>query len=899
MFDNFTEKYTNCLSNLLKKEVILPAKFPSVYDYMGKVVTSTCYQSLIYEVNLKQSENKLHGKTARDRYADFESQCGSSEFHAYYESKYPHAHELIELKVKNTAKFVTEIINNFFADQQAINSKFDCNVTEIRDIKLGEGDTHNGGKTIARIYTDDIDLLYKPHSLDTDYIFSNILDYLYEKKAVTSSIKTVPTLAMNNYGWQVRITPQVPTSELLKKHIYWKLGVFQAIFYFLGSSDVHYENVILSGDTPYIIDTETLLSPKRDSLGLIPSKAHTLLNSVIATALLPFSSGTEKIDVDFSGLFGGALKSNTLTKDVLVAEGTDHVKIRKELLDEPSTYPNKVAGDVTLYQWYFSNGFSQIVSFVIDHKQEFKEFLLGLLTDDLRIRQIVRNTLVYGRFLDALNHPEIQCSSEKRTKLLNTLYVDQLSAEFDRIDDEVETMKSGEIPMYFTNPTSRDLLTNDGLIVSDYFSDSPIHAIIERIDNLDADDLKFQKKLIALSYSTKSKNIFGGTHTHSIIPREQNVSNYLSEIYSSLKSSIVYSTQTHGPDLIFMKLLPETQVIRGLSYDIYESTGMLMFLNDYEDSVQVNAEHKMFNQLIKPYLERVKNIPSSIPLSLFNGATSILLFIDYLKQNKLISLDSQSYIDKLYLNFILTHFSFGDDKLDFDFIDGNMGVLYYLTSLESIRVKDFLERIVLKLLKAQVSNHSIGLAHGLSGISLAYASLAQESIYQKPLVEKLIKLLNLEDQLVENESLSVDASWCRGYAGLIIARIRIFELLGENNKYDFKGVISKYSALLIEGISMLKSLGMCHGYFGSLEVLKQVLNVSSDLKEKFEDQYNVLSNNDSIMFVINDKYYRAVKNPQIPLESFMLGSTGVGYELLGLRKTGFSSPLLLKFGGRL
>ena len=81
---------------------------------------------------------------------------------------------------------------------------------------------------------------------------------------------------------------------------YRKLGGLSAITYVLGASDLHSDNIIAKGDTPHIIDYETIIQPY-----LHPDDLRIKCPSLNLSGLLPqMIWSQEGFDgIDLSGFF--------------------------------------------------------------------------------------------------------------------------------------------------------------------------------------------------------------------------------------------------------------------------------------------------------------------------------------------------------------------------------------------------------------------------------------------------------------------------------------------------------------------------------------------------------------------------------------------------------------------
>ena len=97
------------------------------------------------------------------------------------------------------------------------------------------------------------------------------------------------------------------------------MGCYLAVFYSLGTTDLHFENVIASKDYPMFIDLETLFgNSKIDKF-----------STVLDTGLLPQIRTDSLIDVDTSGICGKSNKSNSMKSLTIIYPKTDEMAVEE------------------------------------------------------------------------------------------------------------------------------------------------------------------------------------------------------------------------------------------------------------------------------------------------------------------------------------------------------------------------------------------------------------------------------------------------------------------------------------------------------------------------------------------------------------------------------------------
>lgn len=130
-------------------------------------------------------------------------------------------------------------------------------------------------------------LLYKPHSLRNEEVFSELLQWLSKRIGITQ--KQYSVLSRETYGWSKIVEYKECKSKEEVKRFYQRFGVQLFLAYILDTRDLHCENLIASGEYPVLIDLESLVfhtKEKKDSR-IQTQIAGRLQESVLCTGLLP------------------------------------------------------------------------------------------------------------------------------------------------------------------------------------------------------------------------------------------------------------------------------------------------------------------------------------------------------------------------------------------------------------------------------------------------------------------------------------------------------------------------------------------------------------------------------------------------------------------------------------
>ena len=122
---------------------------------------------------------------------------------------------------------------------------------------LETGDRHLQGEAVSRLDTAGGEALYyKPRDCRTSELLGDVNELLFGRRLVPDQVTE------QGFAFQKKEERRIPKTEEEKVSFYTWMGRLTAVFYALGSVDMHGGNVLCCGGLPVVADTETLLFPK-------------------------------------------------------------------------------------------------------------------------------------------------------------------------------------------------------------------------------------------------------------------------------------------------------------------------------------------------------------------------------------------------------------------------------------------------------------------------------------------------------------------------------------------------------------------------------------------------------------------------------------------------------------
>lgn len=324
------------------------------------------------------------------------------------------------------------------------------------------GDKHLHGDAVTRIETSEgRTIYYKPRDCRSSELLGDINEVLF-------GIRMVPEQVMGDgFAFQKEVVRKIPETSDERSRYYHALGKITAVFYALGSSDMHKDNILCSTDGPVVVDTETVLCPKAKGVG-----------------------GTGEFSVDYGEIF----------PDYKISVGECMVLPRFFALMQMSPMiPNedcRPEGYVDVFIDGFVEGYERICNMNTEVNAILDRF------SDIPIRYLLRSTQSYAVKIWRYQNAK---SEEDRAKVIQSLEKGLSKTDIDHwravLDWEAKCIREGDIPYFGLISGGRALMGDIGRppLISDYLEESPVDYAKWRIGRMGPEDMKVQIAYIRAS----------------------------------------------------------------------------------------------------------------------------------------------------------------------------------------------------------------------------------------------------------------------------------------------------------------------------------------------------------------------------------------------------------------
>lgn len=230
---------------------------------------------------------------------------------------YPVLARLTALTVEKWVSSNVSFIKHLSADYKRLHDAFevaprpDSGQVIVEALTPDLSDLHNGGRSVIRVrFTSGLQAIYKPRDVATEDCWAKLVVWL-NSNGLEPRLAAARVVACSDHGWVEAIEQRPCESEAAARRYYARMGMLICIAYALGSADLHYDNIIASGECPVIVDCEMVVYPRLEPFPEVQwddqseaSKAG--VHTTLASSLLPRWEvwGDSQYAFDLSGMCG-------------------------------------------------------------------------------------------------------------------------------------------------------------------------------------------------------------------------------------------------------------------------------------------------------------------------------------------------------------------------------------------------------------------------------------------------------------------------------------------------------------------------------------------------------------------------------------------------------------------
>ncbi|WP_054049247.1 type 2 lanthipeptide synthetase LanM family protein [Alloactinosynnema sp. L-07] len=479
--------------------------------HLSRRLVGIATRILVRELGARRAAGVLTGVTSSDRFADFVRQLARPVELAAALGRYPVLARLIAQACDAAVTACAELLDRFVRDRADIVRDLLGGVDPglVVGVDLGQGDPHRGGRAVAVLRFDDgRRVVYRPRDIEAHLRFGAMIDWM-NRLAPGLGLRAVAAIARSGYGW-LEFIDRAPLPDAAgADRFYRKLGALLAIVHVVHAGDLHYQNLIAAGDTPVLVDLETLFHPRLAApraAGDDPA-ADALADSVYRTSLLPVMVVGDHGAVDCSGLGGDA---GPLEPDSVLDWADPATDLMRPVLwprpfrpagNRPRLDGREIEpGD---HESALLNGFRLGYDALVRHRDDFAVLLRACV--DTEVRVVARPTRGYAALLAEATDPEVLADGLDRDRMFEVLWT---SAAADPVrwrlcPAETADLWAGDVPLFAGRPGGTDLWTSTGARGPRLLDRAGLAVAMGKLAALGEIDRRDQEWIIAATLATR------------------------------------------------------------------------------------------------------------------------------------------------------------------------------------------------------------------------------------------------------------------------------------------------------------------------------------------------------------------------------------------------------------
>lgn len=898
---------------------------------LGKTLMSSLIQlcSRCFLGELYRASDELQGDTPEARYQDFLQQHLLARREALLDPS-TELGGLVSNRVACSLSAAVELLARFQDDYKLLERFLGAPIASLDDWEEEQGDRHNRGRTVAILTVNGSEkLVYKPHSLENDVIFSGLTQWLNQTGALRVPLRHLRVLARGEYGWQEFVAHRPCKNAEEAEHYMYRAGALIFLTWLSACCDLHHENLIANGDAPVLVDTETMFNNRHYLKGYHMESVNPwnrfVLHSVFASGLipadiLPGKAFERKVE---NGIVSGLdTEQSPVPVQMIVRPGTDEMCFSEEMVvPQETVHPNLPyldgrplhAGE---YIETVSDGFRDAYAAALAHRESLLELVRSGFFAKGVFRQLLRNTELYTKYLLASYHPSYLGDRMTRAALFGRLKGkhDYYSSEHRLlVQSEIQQLLRDDIPYFYTTFSSRALLSADGCVAEEFYRQSIEENFLEAVRGMNESDCFRQlyclRRALTCRFYPKTRYypvdpaVFSASEQSAQITALTDWIIELREKYFRIQPEKtefpMYLANVPGSDNIMLK--PEPPML-------YAGIGSTLFYFQYA-AVRKRGDAR-FAALLRsvsspdsPLLTPLLLSGADRSIGVFDGQGSALYLRLYLYGA---TKDAQYLRSAEQLCTQIIPFA-RECRGAWDVMSGHAGLAicclnawYKLPCFTGLRsLAELCGEMLYEAYSTGQLVEQTGFSHGYAGISAAFLMLSgatdSEAYYAAGL-----DLMRKESEKYNPARNGWDTTdgyrsgknmWCYGGPGILIAR----ELARPFVKEEDRALVEHDIALALRCTKQAVASGedrplLCHGLAGNLSILQWYAKRSGDSSASQAAEQGV----SRLLQILRDKGIQMRDATNTLQVSFMDGLSGLGYCLLQQLQPEIPSVLALE-----
>jgi lantibiotic modifying enzyme len=383
-----------------------------------------------------------------------------------------------------------ELRSRLRADRAALAEAFGA-TGAVAAVKAGVSDRHRGGRRVAILtFQSGARVVYKPRTVGLEAEWNGFLGWLRASGAPDAP-PALRFVVREGYGWAEFAAPAPLPDEDAVEAYFRSAGGLLAAAWLLGARDFHMDNVVATLGGPIVVDAEAILQPDAvPAPGRGPRGAFDAANARLDASFLPTGLLTLE-QADAEGRLSDVGGLNGMSGGSGASQGAANLPV----FDGASLKAEDRLAAVL-------RGFASTYRFLLSRRAEL-EAAGGPLSGfgAHRLRVVFRPSETYARLLGVLAAPRYL-----REGWMRSVGLDALNRPFAArsnppslwplVADERAALERMDIPYFDLGTAETNPVSGAGVRVTGHFARSGIDALEGRLARMDEADLAVQARLL-------------------------------------------------------------------------------------------------------------------------------------------------------------------------------------------------------------------------------------------------------------------------------------------------------------------------------------------------------------------------------------------------------------------
>ncbi|NQZ07888.1 MAG: type 2 lantipeptide synthetase LanM, partial [Algicola sp.] len=448
----------------------------------------------------------------------------------------------------------------------------------LQAIESEQGDRHNKGRfALVCRFASGIKLVYKPRSLALDQQFYRFLAFVTAEQDQPTFYQ--PDFVLREqYGWMEYIDALPCEEQTQVAEYFYHSGYLLSVLYLLEAEDIHHENVIARGNTPVIIDLETLFHLRDDSVCF--EQSVTVHHSVLKTHFIgQYDLATpEQDEAAMITVSGPAVAQSS------IAESSAEFNRSGLPTFAGFSQPLNDYGDDFVKG--FKSGYQQLLKLKTDLLPQLNRF------KGLTSRYIARPSQIYHRLWQSSCQPYYQQSGLALEMGYEKLWMDVKNRPFlsNLIDAEKAALLQGDIPLFNCVIGENSVAIDGKVLCHDYFKQDGFALVVDKLAGLSNIDCAAQLKIIERSMGLNHKKIsligqklqvFPGGKNDSWLQSSELIASQILSQTAIAEHSVLWPVYKRGKEGLFC--------LDGTNYQLHDGVSGILFYLAYLHEVSAKS----------------------------------------------------------------------------------------------------------------------------------------------------------------------------------------------------------------------------------------------------------------------------------------------------------------------